>query len=50
MTTQSHTNTTPRPHTDRNSLLDKFNLGFEYDKTWIEAKRYTQTSTIKNKR
>jgi len=39
MTNQSHTST---PVTIKDSALTKFTLGFEYDRTWAEAKQTVQ--------
>jgi len=42
MTKQSHASSSSQNIQHPKSLLDKFSLGFEYDKTWTEAKRTTQ--------
>jgi hypothetical protein len=39
MTDQSHTST---PVIIKASALTKFQLGFEYDRTWAEAKQTSQ--------
>lgn len=41
-----HTNDTKKPLAD-DSALQKFSLGFEYDRTWNEAKHLVQLRPIK---
>ncbi|MDQ5982707.1 MAG: hypothetical protein QG549_704 [Patescibacteria group bacterium] len=44
------TSTTPTPVIIKDSALAKFNLGFEYDRTWAQAKQTVQHRPLKNSR